>query len=88
MSGKAKKSQRQSYEARAAAQGNRMVTVRLNPAAARNLEAICKEFDCTPRDVIERLLLGAAHEPTPAKQIKGWSRSEQRIAESLGLELA
>jgi DNA-binding Xre family transcriptional regulator len=88
MGGKANKSQRQAYEARASAQGNRMVTVRLNPAAARNLEAICKEFECTPRDVIERLLLGAAHEPAPAAQIKAWSRSEQRIADELGLELA
>lgn len=88
MSGKAKKSQRQAYEARAKAKGNRMLTIRLNQAAARALDAICTEFDCVPRDVIERLLLGAAYEQPVADRVKAWSVQEHAYAHDNGLVIA
>lgn len=82
-----KRAWNRAHEQRAAAKGQRMVTVRLCPAAARALDAITAKFACTPRDVFERMLLGAAHE-TPHTQPmppEGLSASELDYARALGV---
>jgi hypothetical protein len=82
-----KRAWNRAHEERAAAKGQRMVTVRLNPAAGRALDAICHEFGCFPRDVIERLLLGAAYEPSTPIPPHRLSESEADAARALGVAL-
>lgn len=74
MGGKAKQAQRQAYESRAANRGMGLVTVRLSPDAHRMLRAICTARECTPREVVEGLLLGHV---SPAPEIpRGLSAPE------------
>jgi hypothetical protein len=85
MGGKAKKEQRRAYEARAASRGNALVTVRLGPGANRMLRAICDSYQCTPRDVVEGLLLGNV-KPVTERPL-GLSNSEVEYAELIGVAL-
>lgn len=80
-----KRAWNRAHEERAAARGQRMVTVRLCPAAARALDAITAEFSCTARDVVERLLLGAAYEPSKPVPPHRLSESEAEAARALGV---
>lgn len=80
-----KRAWNRAHEERAAAKGQRLVTVRLSSAAARALDAIRREFDCTPRDVVERLLLGAAYEPSTPAPPHRLSESEAEAARALGV---
>lgn len=82
MSGKAKPEQRRAYEQRARTRGNGMVTVRLSPGANRMLQAICEQYQCTSRDVVEGLLLGTV-KPNPLRL----SESEIECAHALGVRL-
>lgn len=80
-----KRAWNRAHEERAAAKGQRLVTVRLCPAAARALDAITSTFACTPRDVVERLLLGAAYEPSKPAPPHRMSESEADAARALGV---
>src|SRR5688572_24885404 len=78
---------KRAHEARSVARGQRMVTVRLSSASARALAAICAQFACCPRDGVERLLLGAAYEPSKPIPPHGLSEAEMELARSLGVHL-
>lgn len=85
MGGRVKKEQRRAYESRAAAKGNALVTVRLGPGANRMLRAICDSYQCTPRDVVEGLLLGNVKPVT--ERPHRLSAPEVEYAELIGVTL-
>lgn len=72
-------------ENKAAERGDGRVCIRLNPNANRMMKAICERYNCTPRGVVEGLLLGNVRHVVDRPH--GLSQSEMEYAEGMGVRL-